>query len=666
MNKMANFRRQTIFPVRFLFMTGLLVAVLCLAVSTVRAQVLFDATKAEMAGNADWVIDANVHDLGVSSSGDGSGTRGGGNESDPQRVPSPAIGGITSSTNETYWQGALSAWAVTLAKRGQTVIETLPVFTTTPGTTRSRITYNDSTNAQDLSNYRMFVVCEPNIAFTALEKTAILNYVQNGGSLFMVADHDQSDRNNDNIDAVGVWNDLFNNNKVQVNPFGFTFNKDDVSPTTEVADSTATNPLTHGAAGTITKLVYANGSTMTINNAAVAHAAVWQTSSKSSAQVMALYGTFGSGRFVAIGDSSPFDDGTGDSGDTLYDGWDEGGGNDGQLITNASLWLLTNTPPTAMTAAATAVTATTAYLNGTINPNGQATTAYFQYGLTTSYGSTTSTQNVAAGTTMRVATGLTGLAANTVYHFRAVASNGGGTVYGADMTFQTPLPPPSGTTMAASEVASSQAALNASVNPQGLATTYHFDFGTTTTYGFSSVETSAGNGTAAVAVKLPVAGLAAGTTYHYRVTITSPNGTVTGADATFTTAAFVDTDGDGLPDDYETAHGLDPRSAADAAADADGDGQSNLAEYLAGTDPANPADALRVLATTGNGTDMTIRFTTVFGKRYVVERTGSLTAPAWTAVSTVLNGNGAPLTFTDSSAQAAGAGPFFYRVRVSP
>ena len=61
-----------------------------------------------MAGNADWVIDADTHDLGVSSASDGSGVRGGGTESDPQRVPTPPISGITSTTKETYWQGALA------------------------------------------------------------------------------------------------------------------------------------------------------------------------------------------------------------------------------------------------------------------------------------------------------------------------------------------------------------------------------------------------------------------------------------------------------------------------------------------------------------------------------------------------------------------------------
>src|SRR5438045_5170945 len=86
--------------------------------------ILFDATKAEMAGNADWVVDANVRNLGISSTTHKM-AAGLGNESNPQRVPTPLASGIKSNTTETYWSGALSSWGVAAAKRGLGV-ETLP------------------------------------------------------------------------------------------------------------------------------------------------------------------------------------------------------------------------------------------------------------------------------------------------------------------------------------------------------------------------------------------------------------------------------------------------------------------------------------------------------------------------------------------------------------
>ena len=194
--------------------------------------------------------------------------------------------------------------------------------------------------------------------------------------------------------------------------------------------------------------------------------------------------------------------------------------------------------PTVTTAAASAITTAGATLNGSVNPNGLATTYYFQYGTTTTYGSQTASTSAGSGTAaVNVNAAITGLTAGTLYHFRLVATNSAGTTNGADLTFTTSAPqnPPTVTTSAATAITTAGATLNGSVNPNGLATTYYFQYGTTTTYGSQTASTSAGSGSAAVNVNAAVTGLTAGTLYHFRLVATSSAGSTNGADLTFTT-----------------------------------------------------------------------------------------------------------------------------------
>jgi hypothetical protein len=96
-------------------------------------------------------------------------------------------------------------------------------------------------------------------------------------------------------------------------------------------------------------------------------------------------------------------------------------------------------PPTTVTGEASAITLTGATLAGIANPNGSATTAFFQYGMTTAYGGSTPMQALGTGFA-DVAIGggsLTGLRCGTLYHFRAVAVNTAGTTNGSDATFAT-------------------------------------------------------------------------------------------------------------------------------------------------------------------------------------------------------------------------------------
>ena len=96
-------------------------------------------------------------------------------------------------------------------------------------------------------------------------------------------------------------------------------------------------------------------------------------------------------------------------------------------------------PPTAVTETATGVTAVSATLAGTVNPNGESTTVLFEWGTDTGYGNeTAAVQGSLTGTTAQSVTAdLTGLASGQTYHYRVSATNSAGTVDGADMTFTT-------------------------------------------------------------------------------------------------------------------------------------------------------------------------------------------------------------------------------------
>jgi hypothetical protein len=99
----------------------------------------------------------------------------------------------------------------------------------------------------------------------------------------------------------------------------------------------------------------------------------------------------------------------------------------------------TAAPPGATTNAATAVTATTAELNGTVVTDG-ATTYHFEWGTTTAYGSSSPETSVTGGgpSGKSVSDRIAGLQPSTTYHFRIVAKNADGVTNGADMTFTTP------------------------------------------------------------------------------------------------------------------------------------------------------------------------------------------------------------------------------------
>jgi hypothetical protein len=313
-----------------------LLAYISLIINVLAAQnkILFNASKAETAGNADWIIDADSNNLTWTPTLAFTGT-----EANAQRIPTPPQATVTATTPETYWKGGISAWAIDCVKKGF-VVESLPYF--------GRITFQDASNVQDLSNYKVYVVCEPNVVFSMSEKAAIVAFVKAGGGLFIVGNHSGADRNNDGKDAPVIWNDLMINNGTNANPFGITFENNNIGDnnSNNLAVLPTNDPILYGSFGNITRLAFHSGSSIAINKTAnpTAHGVVYQAgvSNLGTTGIMCAAANYGKGKVVVIGDSSIPDDGTGDTGDRLYNGYtgdDYATDNGRKLVMNATLWL---------------------------------------------------------------------------------------------------------------------------------------------------------------------------------------------------------------------------------------------------------------------------------------------------------------------------------------
>jgi hypothetical protein len=138
---------------------------------------------------------------------------------------------------------------------------------------------------------------------------------------------------------------------------------------------------------------------------------------------------------------------------------------------------------------------------------------------------------------------LTGLSSNTVYHYRIEATNAWGTSYGADQTFTTTAtgagspPAPIVATGSAINVGTfgpGTATVTGTVNANGEATTYHFDYGPSINYTSQTISEPISSTTGEL-VDAGLTGLSPNTVYHYRIEATDAWGTSYGADQTFTT-----------------------------------------------------------------------------------------------------------------------------------
>ncbi|HTL97770.1 MAG TPA: PKD domain-containing protein [Holophagaceae bacterium] len=302
-----------------------------LAFAQTPKKVLFDHTGWEDGGtSAYWIIDTH------------------------EPNPSPANPAV-----ETDWNGGISCWAFDLLKKGYTV-QALPA-------TGGRITYGDTTNAQDLKNYAVYVIPECYRYFTTAEKQAIVAFVQAGGGLYMMGNHSGATRvtssHPGSTDAFHVFNDLLAN---EASGFGFTYvvghgpgDANANTTTTAITPGTGAieQALVHGPNGLMTAMdfhsfAYIN---LTGSNPAAKWIVQTQVSGDPATDYFVVATTVGAGRVVAIGDSSPSDDGTTTtSGKSLIDGYHSNSSKAFHL--NAVDWLASASAATGNTVTASITT----------------------------------------------------------------------------------------------------------------------------------------------------------------------------------------------------------------------------------------------------------------------------------------------------------------------
>lgn len=194
--------------------------------------------------------------------------------------------------------------------------------------------------------------------------------------------------------------------------------------------------------------------------------------------------------------------------------------------------------PSVSTGKASAIKHMRALLGGTVNPNGSSTTYYFQWGLTKSYGVNGKPISAGRGTKpVAAATTATGLIPGTRYHYRLVAFNRFGASAGADRSFTTTGHPPAGAaTGPPAQISPSSAVVSGVVNPNGQATGWTFQYGTSAFYGSYTTGSVVAASSKPAIVFARITGLASATVFHYRLIARHGSAVVSyGHDAIFMT-----------------------------------------------------------------------------------------------------------------------------------
>jgi hypothetical protein len=206
----------------------------------------------------------------------------------------------------------------------------------------------------------------------------------------------------------------------------------------------------------------------------------------------------------------------------------------------------TTKSPVAATASATAVTASTATLNGTASPYRDTTIVKFVYGTSSGvYPDTVSASQspiYGYGATP-VSKSISALAGSTTYYYRVIVSSSLGSNAGSEVSFTT-LPPasaPTAVTDSVSSVGTTTVTAYGTVNPNGDTTKVEFLYGTVSGSYTDSVTATQSplTGYSSTHVSANLSGLTSGQTYYLRVSASNSLGYVCGSEISFATTAVI-------------------------------------------------------------------------------------------------------------------------------